>query len=86
MSFSIVSAGAGAGKTYHIAQTLTEWVRTGEVQPERILAVTFTEAAASELQGRLRTALLEDGQPEAAMALGRAYVSTIHALGVRIPG
>ena len=84
MSLSIVSAGAGAGKTYHIAKTLTGWVREGAVRPERVLAVTFTEAAASELQGRLRTALLEDGQPEAAMALGQAYVSTIHALGARL--
>ena len=42
---SIVPAGAGAGKTHHIQTTLTHWVRDGLVRPERILAVTFTEAA-----------------------------------------
>ena len=84
MTFSIVGAGAGSGKTHHIQTTLGGWIASGEVRPERVLAVTFTEAAAGELAQRLRGALLGDGQPEAAMALGRAYVSTIHGLGRRI--
>ena len=41
---SIVPAGAGAGKTYHIQKTLADWVQDGNVAPGRILAVTFTEA------------------------------------------
>lgn len=81
---SIVPAGAGAGKTHHIQETLTRWVREGLVRPERILAVTFTEAAASELRQRIRAALINDGNLEAALAVDRAYVSTIHALGRRL--
>lgn len=81
---SIVPAGAGAGKTHHIQTTLTEWVRAGLVRPERILAVTFTEAAASELRQRIRAALIGDGALEAALAVERAYVSTIHGLGRRL--
>lgn len=80
----LVPAGAGAGKTHRIKTTLTDWVRSGTVRPERILAVTFTEAAASELRQRIRASLLDEGLVEAALAVDRAYVSTIHALGLRI--
>lgn len=82
--FTIVPAGAGAGKTHRIKTQLTDWVRSGEVRPDRILAVTFTEAAASELRERIRTSLLAEGMIEAALAVERAYVSTIHGLGLRI--
>lgn len=80
----LVPAGAGAGKTHKIKTTLTDWVRSGIVRPERILAVTFTEAAASELRQRIRSSLLEAGLVEGALAVDRAYVSTIHALGLRV--
>lgn len=81
---SIVPAGAGAGKTHHIQETLTQWVREGKIRPERILAVTFTEAAAGELRQRIRGALIADGNLQAALAVERAYVSTIHGLGRRL--
>lgn len=81
---SIVPAGAGAGKTHHIQTTLTQWVRDGLVRPERILAVTFTEAAAGELRQRIRAALIADGNLGAALSVDRAYVSTIHGLGRRL--
>ena len=40
----IVPAGAGAGKTHRIKTQLSDWVKRKVVRPERILAVTFTEA------------------------------------------
>lgn len=80
----IVPAGAGAGKTHRIKTQLSDWVRRGIVRPERILAVTFTEAAASELRERIRAGLLADGLVAEAMAVERAYVSTIHGLGLRL--
>ncbi|MDF2233169.1 UvrD-helicase domain-containing protein [Albimonas sp. CAU 1670] len=55
-----------------------------EIRAHRILAVTFTEAAASELRGRLRSKLLEHGRVEDAQAIDRAYVGTIHGLGQRL--
>lgn len=81
---SIVPAGAGAGKTHHIQETLTQWVREGKVRPEKILAVTFTEAAAGELRQRIRGSLIADSNLSAALAVERAYVSTIHGLGRRL--
>ena len=84
MTLTIVPAGAGAGKTHRIQTQLTDWVQRGVVRPDRILAVTFTEAAAAELSGRIRQSLLSAGMVEAAMAVERAYVSTIHSLGLRL--
>ncbi len=80
----IVPAGAGAGKTHRIKTQLSDWVKRKIVRPERILAVTFTEAAAGELRERIRAGLLSDGLVAEAMAVERAYVSTIHGLGLRL--
>jgi ATP-dependent exoDNAse (exonuclease V) beta subunit len=80
----IVPAGAGAGKTHRIKTQLSDWVKRKIVRPERILAVTFTEAAAGELRERIRAGLLADGLVTEAMAVERAYVSTIHGLGLRL--
>lgn len=81
---TIVPAGAGSGKTFRIKSDLTEWVKEKLVDPERILAVTFTESAAAELRGRIRASLLAEGMVEQALAVEQAYVSTIHGLGLRI--
>lgn len=80
----IVPAGAGAGKTHRIKTQLSDWVKDDIVGPDRILAVTFTEAAAGELRERIRAGLLADGLVAEAMAVERAYVSTIHGLGLRL--
>ncbi|WP_136684538.1 UvrD-helicase domain-containing protein [Falsirhodobacter xinxiangensis] len=84
MTLTIVPAGAGAGKTHRIKETLKTWVEAGEVRPDRILAVTFTEAAAGELRERIRASLLDAGMIDQALAVERAYVSTIHGLGLRV--
>lgn len=80
----IVPAGAGAGKTHRIKTQLSDWVKRKILRPERILAVTFTEAAAGELRERIRAGLLADRLVTEAMAVERAYVSTIHGLGLRL--
>jgi ATP-dependent exoDNAse (exonuclease V) beta subunit len=81
---SLVPAGAGAGKTYHIQKTLGGWVESGEVTPGRILAVTFTEAAAAEMRDRVRAELMARGRLQDALEIDRAYMGTIHALGQRL--
>ncbi|MCU7879224.1 MAG: UvrD-helicase domain-containing protein [Candidatus Thiodiazotropha sp. (ex Lucinoma aequizonata)] len=81
---TIVPAGAGSGKTYTIQQQLSEWVVEGKIAPERIVAVTFTEAAAAELRERIRAILLELGHLEDALRLDQAYISTIHGFGLRL--
>lgn len=81
---TLVPAGAGSGKTYRIETTLADLVVSGEVSADRILAVTFTEAAASDLRTRIRGALLARGRIDEALAIDGAYVGTIHALGLRL--
>ena len=83
-NLTIVPAGAGAGKTHRIKTQLMDWIKDGVVAPERILAVTFTEAAAGELRDRIRAGLLAEGRIEQALAVERAYISTIHGLGLRL--
>jgi ATP-dependent helicase/nuclease subunit A len=47
-----VSANAGAGKTHTLANRVTRLLLDG-AKPERILCLTYTKAAAAEMQGRL---------------------------------
>ncbi len=52
-----VTAGAGTGKTTTMAWRLAEKVRSGEVEPERTLGITFTNKAAKELAESIRSHL-----------------------------
>jgi len=47
-----VSANAGAGKTRVLVDRVVRLLRTG-VEPDKILCLTYTKAAANEMQGRL---------------------------------
>ena len=48
-----ILAGAGSGKTTTITRRLAHQVRSGTFEPGALLAVTFTEKAAGEMQRRL---------------------------------
>ena len=57
-SRSVVVANAGSGKTYLLANRIIRWMleerrRGGSASPDRILAVTFTRKAASEIVERI---------------------------------
>ncbi len=47
-----VAANAGSGKTFTLANRVTRLLLS-EVKPEKILCLTYTKAAAAEMQGRL---------------------------------
>ena len=81
---SLVKAGAGAGKTFHIQKTLTEWVKSGDVKADRILAVTFTNAAANEMKERIRLALLQSGLYQESTQVQQSTITTIHGFGLEI--
>jgi hypothetical protein len=81
---TILSAGAGSGKTYRIQKEIAGWIERGLVSPEKVAAVTFTEAAASELQERIREELIGRRNLDAALRLDAAQISTIHSFELRL--
>jgi DNA helicase-2/ATP-dependent DNA helicase PcrA len=51
---TIVHAGAGSGKTRVLTHRIAWRIAEGEVDPSRVLAITFTREAAAEMRRRLR--------------------------------
>lgn len=49
----LVDAGAGTGKTFTLVERAAALVASGALQPQNLLVVTFTRAAAAEIAGRL---------------------------------
>ena len=81
----LVLAGAGAGKTRVIAHRILEIVHAGTA-PEHILAITFTNKAASEMRERVVQLLTEDAKHNrpAFEPFRPPFVSTFHSLGLQI--
>jgi len=83
-SLTVIPAGAGSGKTYTIQKTIAQWIDDGDVSADRIVAVTFTETAATELKQRISAELIENNKLEEARKLDQSYISTIHGFGMRL--
>jgi len=73
----LVLAGAGTGKTRVVMHRVVNLIRHG-TRPSRILAVTFTNKAAREMQERAAKLL------KTARGADKPEISTFHSLGVRI--
>lgn len=73
----LVLAGAGTGKTRVLTTRLGHLLRTGRAGPAQVLAVTFTNKAATEMKHRVSAML--DGRPVEGWWLG-----TFHSLCARM--
>ena len=72
----LIAAGPGTGKTYTMVERFRWLAEHERVPPDAILAVTFTEAAATELRERLSREL---GRP-----LEEAWIGTFHGVCARL--
>lgn len=84
MELRIISAGAGSGKTYRLTTEMTALLTGQGLRPSGIIATTFTNKAAAELQERVRVRLLSEGRSKEADELANAMIGTVHSLGVRL--
>lgn len=78
----MILAGAGTGKTKTITHRILHLIKEG-VAPEEILAITFTNKAAKEMEERV-VSLLERDAAFRHSGAKRPFVSTFHRLGVYI--
>ena len=72
-----IIASAGSGKTETVSQRIARLVADG-VEPESIVAFTFTTKAAAELKERVRERVEKTVGKAEADKLGNLYVGTIH--------
>ncbi|MDI6816743.1 MAG: UvrD-helicase domain-containing protein [Actinomycetota bacterium] len=79
-----VSAAAGSGKTKAMTERFAEAVIKDNTPIERILTITFTNEAASQLQEKIRNRLAEAGMIDESRMVPDAYISTIHSFCTRI--
>ncbi|MER5491077.1 UvrD-helicase domain-containing protein [Streptomyces sp. NPDC002490] len=86
----VIVAGAGSGKTTVMAARVVWLVGTGQVAPEQVLGLTFTNKAAGELAERVRKALVAAGvtdpdtHPPTDHPPGEPVISTYHSFAGRL--
>ena len=72
----LILAGAGSGKTRTIVHRIAHLIAARGIAPHRILAVTFTNKAAAEMQSRLNEMIGDDG--------GGVVSGTFHSISLRL--
>ncbi|MEV7753922.1 ATP-dependent DNA helicase [Streptomyces griseofuscus] len=85
----VIVAGAGSGKTTVMAARVVWLAGTGQVAPEQVLGLTFTNKAAGELAERVRRALVKAGVTDPDTIdpdnpPGEPVISTYHSFAGRL--
>jgi DNA helicase-2/ATP-dependent DNA helicase PcrA len=74
---AIILAGPGTGKTHVLTTRIAGLIQKRNIDPESILAITFTNKAAREMKDRLESLM---GKP----ILNKLRICTFHAFGISI--
>jgi len=89
----LVSAAAGSGKTAVLVQRIIELVLRDHVDIDRLLIVTFTNAAAGEMRERIMSALAREAEKEGADSehirrqitlLSKSFITTMHSFCIDV--
>ncbi|MGY5764252.1 UvrD-helicase domain-containing protein [Brachybacterium sp. DNPG3] len=83
MTFTLISASAGSGKTHTLTHEIADRIEQG-LRPSQLIATTFTRKAASELVDRVHRTLLEAGRFEDAQGVGSALIGTVNSVAGRL--
>ncbi|MBI3251774.1 MAG: UvrD-helicase domain-containing protein [Candidatus Omnitrophica bacterium] len=79
-----VFASAGSGKTTLLVERFIHAVTRKSIDPQKILAITFTEKAASEMKRRLVRECDQRGLVDSRRRLENAPIGTIHGFCARL--
>lgn len=79
MTYTVINASAGSGKTHTLTHEIAARIGRG-LQPSQIIATTFTTKAAAELSDRVRRTLLDLGNTGAATAVDSALIGTVNSV------
>jgi DNA helicase-2/ATP-dependent DNA helicase PcrA len=79
-----IVAGAGTGKTWTMVERFAHLVGQHHFDPNRIVAVTFTNRAAAELRSRVVARLVDAALVPDRASMDAAWIGTFHGLSVRL--
>ena len=75
---AIVMAGPGTGKTFILINRIVNLIKNKNVNPENIVAVTFTNRAANEMKHRIAKLINDTNISD------KIHISTFHAFGLSV--
>src|SRR5699024_12884642 len=83
MSFTLINASAGSGKTHRLTHEIADRLRDG-LHPSQLIATTFTRKAASELVDRVHRTLLAQHRFGDAQGIDSALLGTVNSAAGRL--
>ena len=79
----IVSAGAGSGKTAVLTERVIQKLKNGE-SVDKLLILTFTNAAAKEMKDRIRHAIMENNLVSELDKIDSSYITTFDSFSLSV--
>ena len=73
----LIVAGAGSGKTKVLTSRIAHIIKQKKAYPNQIIAVTFTNKAAKEMQNRVSSILKKE-------AIGISWLGTFHSISAKL--